>query len=321
MSESRLRWGILGCARITARGLIPGIQQSRTGSLVGLASRDLAKARDWAKRYEVPRAFGGYAELIEHPEIDVVYVPLPNELHKPWVIAAADAGKHILCDKPLALDSREAEEIVEHCRSRGVLLMEGFMWRHQDRMIELKRQIVAGELGELRLIRSSFSFPIDLGDWRLDPERGGGSLWDVGCYGVNASRWLAGGEPETVRSFARFGSTGVDMTLSALLQFPGDVLASIDCSFEQPFRCSLEVVGSKGRVCAPLAFLPPETPVLDRSDDEQAASVVTTFRQPNQYASMVETFNASIRAGALIAPAEDGLANMKVLDAILADCS
>lgn len=321
MSESRLRWGILGCARITARGLIPGIQKSRTGSLVGLASRDLAKAQEWAQRHGIPKTFGDYDELVNHPEIDVVYIPLPNELHKQWVFAAADAGKHVLCDKPLALDSHEAEEMVEHCRSKGVLLMEGFMWRHQDRMLELKRQVDAGELGELRFIRSSFSFSIDPEDWRLDPERGGGALWDVGCYGVNAARWIAGAEPEVIRSFAHFGPSGVDMSLSTILRFPNDVLAAIDCSFEQPFRSSLEVVGTKSRVVAPLAFLPSPEPILDRTSDEQTDSVITPFQQPNQYAAMVDGFNASIRAGALIAPAEDGLANMKVLDAILADCS
>ena len=163
-----------------------------------LASRDAAVAKEWAAEFEVPRAHASYRALLDDPEVDAVYIPLPNELHLPWVTAAADAGKHVLCEKPLALDAREAEVMVEHCRRRGVLLMEAFMWRHQPRTLELRRMIREGVLGELRLIRSSFSFPIAPGDWRLDPARGGGALWDVGCYGVSTARFFAGAEPVNV---------------------------------------------------------------------------------------------------------------------------
>jgi D-xylose 1-dehydrogenase (NADP+, D-xylono-1,5-lactone-forming) len=321
---SKLRWGILGCARITRRGLIPGIRASRSGSLHGLASRDLATARVWAQEFGVPKAYGSYRELVDDSEIDAVYIPLPNELHKPWVLAAADAGKHVLCEKPLALDAGEATKIVGYCRDRGVILMEAFMWRHQARSVALRTLVREGAIGGLRLIRSSFSFPIEPGDWRLDPARGGGALWDVGCYGVSTARFFAGSEPTRCQSVAHRGDTGVDLTLTALLEFAGGVLAAIDCSFEQPFRCTYELVGTRGVIEVPDAYLPPATgKALARmrtigavSDSDAGADQVKTleFEQADQYAAMVNGFAQSIQAGRLIDPAEDGLAQMEVLD-------
>ena len=322
-----LKWGILGCARISRRGLIPGIQGSATGSLVALASRDVATARAWAKEFRVPRFYGSYHALLDDPEIDAVYIPLPNELHRPWVTAVADAGKHVLCEKPLALDSIEAGVLVEHCRSRGVLLMEAFMWRHQPRSLELRKRVAQGLIGELRLIRSSFSFPIEPGDWRLDPDRGGGALWDVGCYGISTARFFTGEEPGSVRALSNFGPTGVDLTLTASLRFPRGTLASIDCSFEQPFRCVYELVGTRGVIEVPDAYLPPATgsPIArlrtlgSHSDSDAGGDLGKTleFAPANQYAEMVDAFAHSVAAGRLLQPAEDGLAQMRVLDAIL----
>jgi D-xylose 1-dehydrogenase (NADP+, D-xylono-1,5-lactone-forming) len=323
-----LRWGILGCARITRRGLIPGILASRTGSLQALASRDRTTAGTWAQEFGIPRFYGSYAELLADRLIDAVYIPLPNELHRPWVVAAADAGKHVLCEKPLALEAAEARAMVDHCRSRGVLLMEAFMWRHQPRTIELGRLVAGGLLGELRLIRSSFSFPIEPGDWRLDPARGGGALWDVGCYGVSTARFFAGSEPEEVRAVAHFGPTGVDLTLAATLRFPEGVVGVIDCSFEQPFRCAYELVGTKGVIEVPDAYLPPTeaSPIArlrtigSASDADSASDLIKDlkFDPRNQYAAMVDAFADSVASGRLVDPAEDGLAQMRVLDAILA---
>jgi predicted dehydrogenase len=271
---------------------------------------------------------GSYEEVLDDPEVDAVYIPLPNELHKPWVMAAADAGKHVLCEKPLALDSVEASEMVDHCRSRGVLLMEAFMWRHQPRTLKLRASVSAVLIGELRLIRSSFSFPIQPGDWRLDPSRGGGALWDVGCYGVNTARLFAGSEPEIARAMGRFGPTGVDLTMTAILEFPGGVRAMIDCSFETPFRCVYELVGTRGVIEVPDAYLPPtKTPPAARlrtlgsgSDSDARADVIRDleFDAINQYSAMVDDFARSVWAGRLLEPAEDGLAQMRGLDAILA---
>jgi xylose dehydrogenase (NAD/NADP) len=311
-----LRWGILGCARITRRGLIPGIRASKEGTLLALSSRDSATARQWADEFQVPRAYGSYSEVLADKDIDAVYIPLPNEIHKAWVFAAADAGKHILCEKPLALNAVEAREMVEHCKSQGVVLMEAFMWRHQPRTKAILDMVVARELGELRLIRSSFSFPIDAGDWRLDPKRGGGALWDVGCYGISTARLFARSEPEVVRSLARFGPTAVDMTLTAELRFPNGILAAIDCSFEQPFRCSYELVGTRAAVEVPDAYLPPTRPVARVRSEAGVREM--TFEGGDQYAAMVDAFAVAVRSGGILsAPAEDGLAQMVVLDTVL----
>lgn len=320
-----LRWGLLSCARICRRGLIPGIRASESGTLAALASRDGGQAKAWAEEFQIPRAYGSYDELLADPGIDAVYVPLPNELHKPWVGRAADAGKHVVCEKPLALNADEAAAMVEYCRSRKVLLMEAFMWRHQPRTLAVKKLVDEGKIGRLRLVRSSFSFPIDPGDWRLDPKRGGGALWDVGCYGVNAARLFAGAEPERIRAVANTHG-GVDMSLAAVLEFPGGVLASVDCSFEQPFRCWCEIVGTRGVIEIPDAYLPPASgpsatlrTMAEPSDVGAGEDHTETlaFADVNQYAAMVDAFARSVAAGRLESPAEDGFLQMKALDAIL----
>jgi predicted dehydrogenase len=239
-------------------------------------------------------------------------------MHKPWVFAAADAGKHILCEKPLALNAKEARAMAAQCEARGVTLMEAFMWRHQPRTATLLSLVEEGAIGDLRLVRSSFSFPIDPEDWRLDPERGGGALWDVGCYGVSTARLFAGAEPEAVRSLARFGPTGVDLSLTAELAFPGGVLGLIDCSFEQPFRCRYEVVGTRGVIEVPDAYLPPaDRPVALLTAEGSTRELV--FDATDQYAAMVDAFAVAVQAGGrLPRPAENGVDQMSVLDAVLA---
>jgi D-xylose 1-dehydrogenase (NADP+, D-xylono-1,5-lactone-forming) len=326
-NEPRIRWGIMGCARIARSGLIPGIKASRTGSLVALASRDLAQARAWGQEFGVPRVYGSYQALLDDREIDAVYIPLPNELHKPWVIAAADAGKQVLCEKPLALDAKEARAMIDHCRQRGVMLMEAFMWRHQPRTRDVLDRVLSGAIGELRLIRSSHSFLIDPGDWRLDQARGGGALWDVGCYGVSTARLFAGEEPKSCRAMAHFGDTGVDLTLTALLEFSRGLIATIDCSFEQPRRGYYELVGTRGTIDVPHAYVPspdhPSTATLRKVEEGAGASEneppqqLLEYAAANQYGEMVDAFAASVAAGKLKGAAEDGLAQMRALDEIL----
>ncbi len=315
---TRLRWGILGCARITRRGLAPGIKGSATGTLHALGSRDGTTAREWAREFGAPRAYGSYEEVIADPDVQAVYIPLPNELHRPWTFAAADAGKHVLCEKPLAIDPAEARAMAEHCRERGVVLMEAFMWRHQPRTKALVDLVATGDLGELRLVRSSFSFAMAGDDWRLDPARGGGALWDVGCYGVSTARLFAGAEPTRVRAAARFGPTGVDLSMAALLEFPGGLIGSIDCSFEQPFRCSYELIGTKGSIEVPAAYLPPPRPIARRFDATGGLVDERTFDGRDQYAAMVDAFAEAVAGGSLSPPAEDGVAQMEALAAVLA---
>ncbi len=313
---NEVRWLILGCARIARRAIIRAIQAAPSAELVAIASRDREKAAAWAKEFGIPRFFGSYEEAVAHEGIEAVYIPLPNELHRPWTIRAAEGGKHVLCDKPLALNAGEAEEMVQACRSHGVLLQEGFMWRHHPRALRALELVRSGVIGELRLVRASFSFDINRTDWRLDPARGGGALWDIGCYGVNAARFFTGAEPDQVQAEAVWWETGVDMTLVAQLGFGSRTLAQIDCSFEVPFRCHMEIVGTRGTLELPDAFLPrtPAPLVINES-----GAVRTESFQADQYAEMIEAFSRAVRARQPLAwPAEDGLLNMRALDRVLA---
>ncbi len=319
-TPSTLRWGILGCARITRRGLAPGIKASKFGTLQALGSRNEETAKAWATEFGAPAAYGSYQAVLDDPNVDAVYIPLPNELHQPHVFAAADAHKHILCEKPLANNADEAAAMVAHCRDRGVLLMEAFMWRHQPRTTAIREQVSNGVIGTLRLVRSSFSFPIDANDWRLDRTRGGGALWDVGCYGVSTCRLFAGSDPISIRAMQRLGPTGVDLTLTAQLAFTDSVIGLIDCSFEAPFRCEYELVGTTGSIRVPDAYLPPPNPFAYRSesgsDADNTAPATLTFDGTDQYAEMVDAFARSVATGRLVEPAEDGLTQMRILDAI-----
>ena len=315
MSSGVLNIGILGCARIARRGLIAGIEKAPTARLAAIASRRRETAAAWAQEFGVPKRYASYDELIDDPDIDAVYIPLPNELHGPWTLRAAAGGKHVLCEKPLGLDLEDAQHIVEGCRTAGVVLMEAFMWRHHPRVAQMRQMLGDGKLGELRLVKMDFSFQITPGDWRLDPARGGGALYDLGCYGINAARLFAAAEPEEIFARGHFGPTGVDLTMAVEMRFAGGALALLDASFECPDRCRLEVVGTRGAIEVPGGVLPPavsELVVRTESDTERIA-----FDVADQYAEEVEVFCASVAAGSLVAPAEDGLANMEALHAAL----
>lgn len=320
VEHAKLRWAILGCARISRRGLIPGILGSQSGTIELLASRRPEAAREWAAEFGIPRTASSYEAAIEDPAVDAVYVPLANEEHATLVKAAADAGKHILCEKPLALDADEARAMAESCRARGVILMEAFMWRHQPRTKALLADVRSGRIGQLRLIRSSFSFPIDPNDWRLDPARGGGSLWDVGCYGVSTVRLFSGEEAVDIRGHARLSDRGVDMTLAATLKMHNGVIGVIDCSFEQPFRCVYELAGTTGSVIVPDAYLPGDSPRALFYDLDGKLVDEAVYDGRNQYACMVDAFAVGVRTGTLPSPAEDGVAQMVALDRTLAAC-
>jgi len=204
--------------------------------------------------------------------------------------------------------------MVDACGRHGVVLMEAFMWRHQPRVSHARTMLATGQLGDLRLVKMDFSFDIDRNDWRLDPRRGGGALYDLGCYGINAARLFTGAEPVEVLARSRPYQTGVDMTLSMLLRFPNDALALLDGSFECPYRNRIEIVGTKGALELPAGVLPePETELVYRHG-ERVETI--HFAASDQYVGEIECFAASVAAGRLLEPAENGLANMQVLDAV-----
>ncbi len=314
-------FGILGCGRITRRGLIPGIAGAKGARLAALGSLRPGVAQTLAAESGGATAYDSYEAVIDDPNVQAVYIPTTGETHCEWTLRAAAAGKHVLCEKSLALNVAEAEKMAAACAKAGVLLQEAFMWRHHPRSKRVKELLAEGTIGELRIVAAHFSFDIDPTDWRLDPKQAGGAVWDIGCYGVNASRHFVGAEPEQVYSTARFNARGADTTMQIALRFPGGVIGNIDCSFEAPFRCEVELVGTKGRIVLPDCFLPPPVATLQvqkgTAPDDRGRTETLSFPEANQYAEQVSDFCASIAAGKLLAPAETGVGNMRVLEAAL----
>jgi xylose dehydrogenase (NAD/NADP) len=317
-SPRPLKFGILGCARIVKRNIAVALHRSKNVEGVAIASRSLETAQAWAAELKIPRAYGSYEELIADPDLDAVYIPLPNELHREWAVKAAKAGKHVLCEKPLALDAADAKSLVDGVNRQKKILMEAFMWRHHPRIDFVREMVTMGRLGELRLIKMDFSFDIDRSDWRLDPARGGGALYDLGCYGINAARLFTGSEPVEICARCHKHTTGVDMTLAMELRFKNDVLALLDCSFECPPRNRIEIVGTKASVELPGGVLPAleSEVIVTRTVSGVPITETVKFPAADQYARQFDIFAESVRAGKLIAPAENGLANMRVLDAV-----
>ncbi|MEZ6066209.1 MAG: Gfo/Idh/MocA family oxidoreductase [Planctomycetaceae bacterium] len=315
----RIRWGVLGCGRIARKSMLPAIADAHGAELSGVASERPGVAAAVVGELQRGRAFNSYDDLLADDRIDAVYVPATGDRHFALVQSALSAGKHVLCEKPLTRTVREAEELVTLADKAGLLLQEAFMWRHHPRTTETLRLLRSGAIGVLKLVRVDFSFTLAQEDWRLQPDRGGGAVWDLGCYGVNAARLFAGGEPVEVTSVARFATTGADLAMQIALRFSDDVLASIDCGFDVPWRCRLELVGTAGTIEWPTAFQHwnpviwlRETPI--RWDGEPQ---VIHCPEVNQYRAQVEAFGESVAAGRLLSPAEDGLANMRVLEAAM----
>jgi D-xylose 1-dehydrogenase (NADP+, D-xylono-1,5-lactone-forming) len=245
MTNTPVKWGIISTADIN-RKVIPGAHASPKVDLVAVASRDQARADAYAAEWGIPRAYGSYEALLDDPEIEAVYISLPNTLHCPWSIKAVAAGKHVLCEKPLSRHTQEVEEAFHAAEDADRFLMEAFMYRHNPQTVKLKELVDSGAIGELRLIRSVFSYGLyDTDNIRLQPEVEGGALMDVGCYNVSGSR-LLGGEPEAVFGEAWFGPTGTDWVFTGTMRFPGDVLALFDCGTAMPERSGLEAIGSEG---------------------------------------------------------------------------
>ncbi len=241
------RWGILSTARIGGR-LVEAASKTGAAEIVAVASRQAATAQAFADGHGIPRAHGSYEALLADPDVDAVYIPLPNSLHVKWTISALQAGKHVLCEKPLDRRPEQVARAFDVAAEQGLVLSEAFMWRHHPQTQRLRELLDEGAIGAVRLVRACFSFLLaGDADVRLDPALDGGGLMDVGSYCVSGARLVAG-EPESVSAQAVSGPTGVDLRLSGLLRFPGDVLGVIDCGLDVYPRHDLEVVGSEGRL-------------------------------------------------------------------------
>jgi predicted dehydrogenase len=246
-----LRLGLLSTANINSK-LLGGVRATEEVQVVAVASRDRARAEAYAAEHGIARAHGSYDDLLADPEVDAVYVPLPNSMHVEWSIRALESGKHCLCEKPLSRRPEEAAAAFDAAERAGRVLMEGFMWRHTPQTRRLEALLREGAIGEVRLVRASFSFPArDPGDVRLQAGLDGGALMDVGCYCVSALRLAAGEEPETVLARQLTGGDGVDVRFAATLAFPGGALGQFDCGMDLPRRAVIEVAGSGGELRLP----------------------------------------------------------------------
>jgi predicted dehydrogenase len=319
---STLRWGILSTADIARKKVIPGLLKAERCEVVAIASRDSAQARVVADELGIPTAHGSYEALLADPGVDVVYIPLPNHLHAEWAIAAARAGKHVLCEKPLAMTAADAERMVEACATEGVRLMEAFMYRHHPSWVAAREIIDSGRIGRLRAVESWFSyFNDDPANIRNQVEAGGGALFDIGCYSVNLSRMLFGGEPTSVAASAvRDPASGVDILTSGLLTFPAGT-ATFTCATQLEPDQRVHVYGTAGRIEIEIPFnIPPDRPsrvlVTAGGDPPVApATEILEFAPADPYGVEADRFADVVLDGAeLPITPDDSVANMRVIE-------
>ncbi|HTI65186.1 MAG TPA: Gfo/Idh/MocA family oxidoreductase [Gemmatimonadaceae bacterium] len=318
-----VRWGVLGAANIAVAKVIPAMMRSERSRVVAIASRDQSKATAAASALGIPRAYGSYEALLADPDVEAIYNPLPNHLHVPWSIRAAEAGKHVLCEKPIALSAVEAEQLRAARDRTGVLVGEAFMVRTHPQWQEARRLVESGSIGPLTLVSGHFSYyRRDRDDIRSRPEYGGGALMDIGCYPITLSRWLFGAEPiAVIAQIDRDPDFGVDRFVSALMRFPGGQ-ATFACSGQLvPFQ-RMELFGARGRIQVEIPFnAPPDRPCRIFVDDGSAlgglAAKVIEFPVVDQYAVQADHFSDAIRGrGAVPVPIDDAVANMAVIDAL-----
>ena len=315
-----LRWGILGAGRIAPR-LVRAVAASPRGTVTAVASRDDARARAFAARHGIPHAFGSYEDLLGSSDVDVVYIALPNHLHAEWTVRALDAGKHDLCEKPLALSVHEVDAIAEASRRNSREAVEASMFLHHPQTLRAVELARGGALGQLELVVGSFSFFLTYpDDPRIDPGMGGGSLWDVGCYPVSLARRIAGEEPSDVAAFARFDERAVDRTFLGQMRFPGGLLAQFDCGFAAPDRERIEIVGQEASLVLDAPFLPePDGPPPSLTLRRGRTATAVDVPSIDQYHAEVEDLTSVILDGAeprvSLAFSRGGIATLVALDA------
>ncbi len=321
----RVRWGILSTAKIGMEHVTPAIQKAPNCEVVAIASRDHDRASAAADRLGIPTAYGSYEGLLA-AELDAIYIPLPNNMHAEWSMKAAAAGKHVLCEKPLAMSAAQAREMIAAAQEAGVKLAEAFMYRHHPSWIETVRLIRSGAIGQLQTVQSWFSyFNDDPTNIRNRLENGGGAVMDIGCYNINLSRLLFDAEPTGIRAAVRRDpDLGIDTLTSGVLEFPDGGQATFTCSTRaEPYQ-RVQIAGTDGRIEIEIPFNIPsdrETRIfLTRGGDPPEAPATETMRFPpvDQYTIQAELFaKAILEDTELAVPIEDALANMEVIDAIL----
>jgi predicted dehydrogenase len=316
MANKVLNWGLLSTARIN-RALIPPLRASKRNQLRAVASRRQETANHYAREWKISRAYGSYEALLADPEIDVIYNSLPNHLHAEWTIRAVEAGKHVLCEKPLALSVEEVDAVRAAAQTHRRIVAEAFMYRHHPQTIQVQEIVRRGSLGDLKLIRGSFSFLLSReGDIRLDPALGGGSIWDIGCYPISYARTLGGEKPLEVFGWQVSGATGIDETFVGQMRFAGDLYAQFDSSFVIPFHAFMEVVGSEGTLNIPHPFKPGVDEKIFLTRDGKTETI--RIKGPELYIGEVEDLADAILLGREPRVSlEDSRANVAVICALL----
>ncbi len=324
MTRTIIRWGILGCAGIAAKAVIPAIQSSRLGRVAAIASRDGEKARDMAARFGIATSYGSYEDLLADPDIDAIYNPLPNHLHVPMTIRSLEHGKPVLCEKPIALDAAQARELAAAQKAAGLPVAEAFMVRHHPQWKKARAMIAEGRLGEVGVIQTIFTYYLDdPGNVRNQAEIGGGGLFDVGCYAVNTARFLFGSEPaRAIALVDRDPVFGTDRLTSALLAFPEGRQLAFTCSTQLSLTQKVTVLGTRGRLEVPVPFnAPADEPTMLVFDDgrDLAGGGREDIPIPpvDQYREQVDAFAEAILFGKpLETELDDAIANMKAIDAL-----
>ena len=321
MAEQPFRWGILSAANIARRRFVPGVRAGSEGVVAAVAARDADRAREFASDLGIPRAYGSYEELLADPEIDGVYIGLPNSLHTAWTVQAAAAGKHVLCEKPLSRRAADVEQMVAACEAAGVLLMEAFMFRHHPQHARVRELLAAGAIGEPAIVRASFAFAMPparraLPDVRVQSGLDGGAFMDVGCYALNAARFLFDAEPLEVTALQRRDPLlNVDTSFAAVARFPGDRLALLDGSFDANGPSRYEITGFEGSILVERAYQPERQPsqiTIVRGGERRTEEIAGT----DQYGIEADHFARSVRVGHLLLPAENGLAQARAVEAM-----
>jgi xylose dehydrogenase (NAD/NADP) len=318
MTDRKLRFGVLGTANIGRGATIPALQHSNNSIVLAVASRNEEKARDFAEKQHIPRSYGSYEALLAAEDIEAVYVPLPNSLHREWTIKAAEAGKHILCEKPLALNAAECAEMDAAARQNGVRLMEAFMYRFHPQTEKVLELVQSGVIGEAKMIYAVFTFLLtNPANIRLRPDLGGGSLMDVGCYCVNVSRTVAQAEPVEVQAYANWGQSGVDEEMAGTLRFANGLLAQFSCALTMERRELYQVAGTQGHIDVPAAFLPGVKDTTVYEHHGRQGFKAHTLAGVDEYQLMVEHFADCVLHDRPFryAPSE-AAANMRVIEAL-----
>jgi predicted dehydrogenase len=325
-----IRWGVLGYARIARESLIPAIQRSPNSEFHAIASREEAKLAECRARFHVSKTYRGYDELLRDPEVDAVYIPLPNALHCEWTIKTAERGKHILCEKPIALNAAECRRMIAACAANKVTLMEAFMYRYTDRIRKVLDVLQSGVLGEIKFVSSTFRFLLaNPASIKLKPELGGGALYDVGCYPVNFAGMVAdeiargqSGKTNSVGAFPESVSAecvrvnGIDTIFSALLKYPSGWVASLNCGFNAHKRIFSEIVGTKGALEIPDTFFD-NAGALTLTVGEERREI--TVEQSDRYRLEVEDFaDAILRKRIPKLGLDETLRNAEIMDRLLA---